>query len=128
MSDTSFVRPLAEAIVTEVAAIGEKADCGVNNNWLPVVARALLCGNDDPTMQLIYTMSGPPLPESMQKTPPPSLLRDDGTGTLPPHPAAQAALAMTPCLWQRAMNSTPQSCPQRKKIASVIAHWLFKSS
>ena len=66
MSDTSFVRPLAEAIVTEVAAIGEKADCGVNNNWLPVVARALLCGNDDPTMQLIYTMSGPPLPKGMQ--------------------------------------------------------------
>ena len=76
MSDTSFVRPLAEAIVAEVTAIGEKAGCGVNNNWLPVVARALLCGNDDPTMQLIHTMSGPPLPKGMQNIPPLNLLLD----------------------------------------------------
>ena len=76
MSDTSFVRPLAEAIVTEVTAIGEKADCGVNNNWLPVVSRALLCGNDDPTMHLIYTMSGKALPEGMQSIPPLNLLLD----------------------------------------------------
>ena len=76
MADNSFVRPLAEAIATEVSAIGAKANCGVNNNWLPVVARAVLHGNEDTTMQLIYTMSGPPLPESMQKTPPLNLLLD----------------------------------------------------
>ena len=76
MADNSFVRPLAEAIATEVRAIGAKANCGVNNNWLPVVARAVLHGNEDTTMQLIYTMSGPPLPESMQKTPPLNLLLD----------------------------------------------------
>ena len=76
MADDSFVRPLAEAIATEVTAIGAKANCCVNNNWLPVVARALLHGNDDTTLQVIHTMSGPPLPESMQSIPPINLLLD----------------------------------------------------
>ena len=100
MSDTSFVRPLAEAIVTEVTAIGEKADCGVNNNWLPVVARALLCGNDDPTMQLIYTMSGRPLPKSMQSIPPLNLLLDSVDPT--PHE----------------MNDDPDTTPRRSSSRS----------
>lgn len=59
--------------------------------------------------------------------PTPSLLRDDGTGASLPHPVAPGALAMTPCLWQMAMNSMPPSCQQRKKIALVTAHWLFNS-
>ena len=77
MADNSFVRPLAEAIATEVTAIGAKPVTSVvNNNWLPVVARAVLHGNEDTTMQLIYTMSGPPLPKGMQSIPPLNLLLD----------------------------------------------------
>ena len=76
MADNSYIAPLASAILTEVTAIGGKANCGINNNWLPVISRALLHGKDDPNLVMIYTMSGPPLPESMQGTPPINLLLD----------------------------------------------------
>ena len=76
MADNSFVFPLASAIAEEVGAIGGKANCGINNNWLPVVTRALLHGKDDKDdpLHMIYTMAGPPLPESMQTIPPINLL------------------------------------------------------
>ena len=45
-------------------------------SWLPVISRALLHGKDDRNLLMIYTMSGPPLPESMQGTPPINLLLD----------------------------------------------------
>ena len=56
MSDNSYVAPLASAIVTEVGAIGGKGNCGINNNWLPVIARSLLHNKDDPNLLMIYTI------------------------------------------------------------------------
>ena len=74
--DQTFIVRLAAALQEEVASIGGDQNCGINNNWLPVVSRALLMGTTDDTCKLICDMAKPCMPQSMHDTPSLQLLLD----------------------------------------------------